>query len=122
MKIFNREIHPTVLIVAGAVLIGIFIITFLSIPSCQKQPSSPQALLDEALAVAQKPLLDQIANQNAQISDYRSKLTISHDKYTVMANRYIALQKEKENVKPPETNMEIRSRFTALGYPPLPAK
>ncbi len=94
----------------------------ISIPSCSKPPVTPQQTINEVKAELEKQYTAQLKDKEATIRDYQSRLTVSYDKYTAMANRYIALQKEKDNVKPPETNREIRSRFVTLGYPPLAAK
>ena len=77
------------------------------------------AMLEAAKIEAQKPLLATIAAKEAAVKDYQSRLIVSQNKVAMWADRYSALQKEKENVKPPQTNAELRDRFTALGFPPL---
>lgn len=78
------------------------------------------------LDIAQKKMEIQFQNQlkekEAEIKDYKLRLVVSEGKYKVLAQKYSALQKEKENVKPPETNAELHDRFNALGFPPVPAK
>ncbi len=122
MKIGTHEISNIWILIGSAILIALGIFIFLSIPSCDKSPITPQQTIGEVKAELEKQYTAQIKDKETQIRDYQSRLTVSYNKYTEMANRYIALQKEKENVKPPETNAEIRSRFTALGFAPLSAK
>jgi hypothetical protein len=109
------------LITGVIVLVAITILAFIFWPK-PKLPITPQQTINEMKVELEKQYAAQIAGKEATIRDYQSRLTVSYDKYTAMANRYIALQKEKENVPTPTTNKEIRDRFTALGYPPIPAK
>ncbi len=122
MKFGTHEIANRWLIAGGSILAGIIVLVVISIPSCSKPPVTPQQTINEVKAELEKQYTAQLKDKEATIRDYQSRLTVSYDKYTAMANRYIALQKEKDNVKPPETNREIRSRFVTLGYPPLAAK
>lgn len=122
MIIFNREIHPTVLIVAGAILVGIFIFIFLSIPSCQKPPVTPQQTIGEVKAELEKQYNAQLTAKETQITDYKTRLTQSESRYAGMVQKYVDLEKRKRDVPKPTTNNEIRDRFTVLGYAPLAVK
>ena len=102
------------------VLVGALVI-YASWPKLPK-PIDTQQILNEALETMKKPLLAEIEAQKKQVADYKSRLVVSEAKYKVLTQKYNDLQKEKENVKPPETNAELRDRFTALGYSPLPIK
>lgn len=121
MKIFNTEIDNKWISVAGIILAALLLIAYLSIPSCSK-PATPTAVLNTAQAQMTAQFNAQLKDKDAQIADYQNKLVVSQGKYTALVQRYNTLQKEKENVKAPVTNKELRDRFVALGYPPLAVK
>ena len=108
------------LLIALAVVAGAAIL-FFSIGG-SKKPVPAIAVLDTAQKKMEVQFQNQLKAKEAEIKDYKSRLVVSEGKYKALAQKYINLQKEKENVKSPETNAELRDRFTALGYPPLPAK
>ena len=65
--------------------------------------------------------------QRLQISanayrDIESRLSVSEAKNKVLAQTIVDLKKKKDEIKTPETDADLRARFTALGFPPLPAK
>ncbi len=101
-------------------LIGIIAIIYLSWPS--PKPIDTQQIINNAKIELEKQYVNQLKEKDMQIFDGKSRLVISESKYKTLVNRYNDLQKEKVNVAPPKTNQELRDRFTALGYPPLPAK
>ncbi len=101
-------------------LIGIIAIIYLSWPS--PKPIDTQQIINNAKIELEKQYVNQLKEKDMQIFDGKSRLVISESKYKTLVNRYNDLQKEKVNVAPPNTNQELRDRFTALGYPPLPAK
>ena len=109
-----------VFFVGALILAAILFFAVLSVRSCTK-PVDTVAMLEAAKIEAQKPLLATIAQKEAAVKDYQSRLIVSQNKVAMWADRYAALQQEKENVKPPTTNAELRDRFTALGFPPLEA-
>jgi hypothetical protein len=103
------------------VLVAVAAILFFSIGG-SKKPVPMIAVLDTAQKKMEVQFQNQLKAKEAEIKDYKSRRVVSEGKYKALAQKYSALQKEKENVKPPETNTELRDRFTALGYPPLSAK
>jgi hypothetical protein len=105
----------------AAFVAALALLIYMSWPSPPK-PVDTTAALNAAKKELEKPLLAKIKEQEAVVSDYKSRLTVSEGKYSTLAQKYIKLQKEKIDVKPPTTNAELRSRFTALGYTPLPVK
>jgi len=86
------------------------------------KPDNSQQIINDLKATMEKQYAGQLKEKEVQITDYKNRLVVSEGKYKVLVKRYNDLQKEKENVKPPTTNAELRDRFTALGYPPLPVK
>ena len=121
MKIFNTEINNKWVGIAGIILAAILVIAYLSIHSCSK-PVTPTAVINQAQQQMTAQFTAQIKEKDSLILDYKNKLIVSQGKYTALVQRYNDLQKEKINVKPPQTNAELRNRFIALGYPPLAVK
>jgi hypothetical protein len=117
--------NKTKWMIIGAIILVIAIILMFSIPS--KKPDNTQEIVNAALATAQAQFDKQLASKDAiikakesLIKDKDSKLVISEAKYNAIVQKYLALQKEKEDVKPPTTGKELRDRFIAAGYAPLP--
>jgi hypothetical protein len=120
MLIFNKEISAKWVIIGGVTIVILAILAIISIH--KSPPVTPIATINDTQAILQKQYETQLKDKDTAINDYKSRLTISNEKYTSITNKYISLQKEKDNVKPPETNIEIRNRFVALGYPPISSK
>lgn len=121
MLILNREISNKQIGIGAVVLVAILVIVYLSIPSCSK-PATPTVVINQAQVAMEKQFAAQLKDKDVQIADYKNKLVVSQGKYTALVQKYNTLQKEKENVKAPVTNKELRDRFVALGYPPLAVK
>lgn len=122
MKFGTREISNKWLVLGAVILIGILIFVFFSIPSCQKPPVTPQQTINEVKVELEKQYKSQITEKDTQIRDYKGRLTLSEGKYKVLVDKYVDLERRKNEVKPPTTNQELRDRFTILGYPPLAIK
>lgn len=114
------EPRPGWSLIALAV-VAVAAIMFFSIGG-SKKPVPAIAFLDTVQKKMEVQFQNQLKAKEAEIKDYKSRLVLSEGKYKTLALKYSALQKEKENVKPPETSAELRDRFNALGYPPEPAK
>jgi hypothetical protein len=102
-------------------VVAVAAILFFSIGG-SKKPVPAIAVLDAAQKKMEVQFQNQLKAKEVEIKDYKSRLVASEGKYKALAQKYSALQKEKENVKPPETNAELRDRFNALGYTPVSAK
>ena len=122
MKIGTHEIQNRWLMLISAVLFTGAIFIFLSIPSCEKTPITPQQTINEVKAELEKQYTAQLKEKDIQITNYKSRLTLSEGKYKVLVSKYVDLERRKNEVKPPVTNNEIRDRFTALGFTPLAVK
>ena len=121
MKILSYEVANKWVYLAGLILVELFIFIFLSIPSCQKTPDTTVAI-GQMKAELEKQYNEQLAAKEAQITDYKTRLTQSEGRYAGMVQKYVDLEKRKNAVAPPKTNSELRDRFTALGYAPLAIK
>ncbi len=120
MKIGLDDINQKWIYVGGLTIVAIIILIFLSWPS--PKPIDTQAIINNAKVELEKQYAIQLKDKDVQIQDARSRLTVSEGRYSGLVQKYADLQKEKVNVKPPTTDKELRDRFTALGYVPLPAK
>lgn len=115
---FLKYIWITTIVVAAIVAL-LFVLG--SIPSCKK-PNNPQDTINNIQQEIEKPLLAKIAEKEKQIAALKQQLNATQATYNSLVVRYNKLQKEKENVKPPTNNQEIRDRFIGLGFIPIPAK
>jgi hypothetical protein len=111
--------------------IGILILLLVALSiygSCARHdPDEVSALIQSAQqAIAteyRKELLakdDLIKQAENTLSDYKHKLAVSEVKYRTVLQTIAKLKEERENVQRPETDKELRARFLAAGYPPLP--
>lgn len=106
---------------AGGVILLAAVLVYLSWPAKPPAVDTVQ-LIAEATARIEAQFKADISARETEISDYKSRLAVSESRYRALSARYEELQKGKESVTKPESNAEIRSRFTALGYPPLAGK
>lgn len=104
---------------AGFILLSVAAVLYLAWPA--KPPViDTTALIAEATAKVEAQFKADIAEKQIAINDYKSRLAVSEAKYKTLTMKYNELQKGKDSVTKPETNQELRDRFTALGYAPLP--
>ena len=100
-------------------VVSLALLIYLSWPSSPKQVDT-MAAINEATETIEKQYKGQIAEKERQVTDFKSRLVVSEGKYKLLAQKYQSLQKEKDNVKAPITNQDIRDRLTAAGFTPLP--
>jgi len=120
MLIFNKEVSTKLVILGGIAVVALIIFIVLSIPK-PTVPNSIQAI-NESQAMLQKQYETQLKEKDNIIKTYQSKLIESQNKYISLTTKYAELQKEKDSVKTPVTNDEIRIRFVAVGFNPIPVK
>lgn len=120
MKIGTVDIDQKWVYLGGIVIVAIILLVFLSWPSLK--PIDTQAIINNTKIELEKQYTAQLKDKDAQIQDAKSRLTVSEGRYSGLVQKLADLQKEKVNVKPPTTNKELRDRFIALGFVPLPAK
>jgi phage shock protein A len=121
MLIFGKEIEIKWVLVGSAILAGTLLFVILSIPSCQKPPDTTASIAAVKVEL-EKQYTAQLKEKETQIADYKTRLTQSEYRYAGMVQKYVELEKRKQNVTAPTTNKELRDRFSALGYPPLAVK
>jgi hypothetical protein len=117
MQIEMSRTRWAIVILAVAAAIPLL---YISWPS--PKPANVQQIINDTKKELEVQYMKQVAEKETALKYLKSRLVVSEGKYKALVKKYIDLQKEKENVKPPQTNAELRDRFTALGYPPLSAK
>lgn len=120
MKIGTHEISNKEWVLGGILVIVLVVFGIMSCPKKQAVTTIPA--INAAQQAMETQFKAQIADRDTQIKDAKARLIASEGRYSVLVDKYVNLQKEKDNVKAPITNAETRDRFTALGYPPLPVK
>jgi type VI protein secretion system component VasK len=108
------------ILIGVLVVVAIVAILYLSWPA--RQPDNTQQIVNDAKKALEAQYTKQLKEKDLAVKDFQSRLTVSESKYKLIVRKYQDLQKEKENVKPPQTNAELRDRFVALGFPPVPVK
>lgn len=81
------------------------------------KPVDVQRLLADQRATLTKQFEDGVKVRDAQIKDLAARLTVSNGKYQALAKRLTEVRNEPPK-EPPKTNLELRDRFVALGFPP----
>lgn len=105
------------ILIAVLVLLSIIAIIYFSWPA--QRPDNTQQIVNDTKKALEVQYKKQLDAKDAQMKDVQSRLFVSEQKYRVIAQKIKDLQKVKEDVKPPQTNDELRSRFTAVGFPPV---
>jgi hypothetical protein len=117
MKIGQTEVNVWVPVAVAVIIIGL--IAWAAWPKTPP-PTGATEVLNNILKKEIAAKEEELAARDVQIKDYKNKLTVSEEKARAWAKKYADLQKEKENVKPPKTDKELRDRYGALGLPPAP--
>jgi uncharacterized protein HemX len=60
--------------------------------------------------------------KEAQRKDLASRLSVSDQKYKYLSKKVQEIQNASANIKPPQGQVELRDRFAAVGFPPLPGQ
>lgn len=133
MLIFNREIDSRWLMMGGAILAVLLIFALLSIRSCQKPDDMPASIAAVKKALEEKyngqleekdTLLEQkdiaIVKRQEENNALRVKIAISEEKNKTLAKRYNDLKEAYSNVTLPKSDTELRDRYSAAGFVPVP--
>jgi septal ring factor EnvC (AmiA/AmiB activator) len=106
-------------------------IIFVVFKSCSSPDiGDSQAIIEAAKKELTAKYEQQLKEKDSSIKDkeeklrkYQYELAVSEARYKTALQTISRLEKEKADVKPPETNEERRSRFANAGFPMLaPAK
>lgn len=112
-------IKKNILVVAMAIVI-VGLIIGIAIPS--KQPPSSAETIKAAVVILEEQYKTQMSAKDEQIKAYQSKILASEKKYQEIMIKVKELQRMKDNVKTPKDAAESRTRFTDLGFDPIPIK
>ena len=102
------------------VLLAIGIAAILVLSYSHSKPDNSQQIIADMRAQLMAQYDHEIEARDSKIKELTNRLTVSEQKYRVIQKRLEELKDEYANVAPPQTNVEIRARFAAMGYPPLP--
>jgi hypothetical protein len=105
----------------AAFVAAIALLLYVSWPA-PPAPNNSRQIVDDGRKALEAQYKEQLKEKDAAVKDLRSRLSVSESKYQVIVRKFQDLQKEKEDVQPPKTNAELRDRFVALGFPPVPGK
>jgi Sec-independent protein translocase protein TatA len=104
------------------IIIGIVVVILIAIIVWAAWPKKAPPVAAEVLNGIMKAELvakqGEIDAKEAQIKDQTNKRIASEMREKVWAQKFADMQREKENVKPPTTDKELRDRFIVLGLPP----
>ena len=102
------------------VLLVIILVAILILSYSRSKPDNSQQIIAEVRAQLMAQYGQEIKTRDSKIKELTNRLTVSDQKYKVIQKRLEELKNEYANVAPPQSNAEIRARFAAIGYPPLP--
>jgi hypothetical protein len=77
--------------------------------------------LTAQVSVKEKDSLAKLKVKDATIKDLNARITVEKTRYAVIAKKYQELIDAQKTIVPAKTELEMRSRFSAAGYDPLPA-
>ena len=86
----------------------------------RSKPDNSQQIIANMRAQLLAQYDQAIKARDSKIKELTNRLTVSDQKYKVIVKKLQELKDEYANVSPPQTNSEVRARFSVLGYPPLP--
>ena len=101
-------------------LLAIGLTAMLVLSYSRSKPDNSQQIIAEVRAQLMAQFDQEIKIRDSKIKELTNRLTVSEQKYKVMQKRLEELKNEYANVSPPQSNAEIRARFSSMGYPPLP--
>ena len=101
-------------------LLAIGLAAILILSYTRSTPDNSQQIIAVMRAKLMAQYDQEIKARDCKIKELTNRLTVSEQKYTVIQKRLEDLKNEYANASLPQSNGEIRTRFTAMGYPPLP--
>lgn len=111
-------------ILAGIVVIGFVLFIWFAWPSTPDVVRLIEEAKKELTAQHEKVLKgkdEQLKTRDAEIKDRDARIVVEKGKYTAILKKYKELQDAKVSVQPAKTDQELRARFTAAGFDPIPA-
>jgi hypothetical protein len=102
------------------VLLLVSLTAILILSYTRSKPDNSQQIIADMRTQLMAQYDKEINIRDSKIKELSSRLTVSDLKYKVIVKKLQELKDEYANVYPPQSNSEIRTRFSAMGYPPLP--
>lgn len=102
------------------VLLVVSLAAILILSYTQSKPDNSQQIIADMRAQLMARYDQEIKARDFKIKELTNRLTLSDQKYKVIVKKLQELKDEYANVAPPQSNSEIRVRFSTMGYPPLP--
>ena len=105
----------TVIMLLAVSLAAILILSY-----TRSKPDNSQQIIADIRTQLMAQYDQEIKARDFKIKELTNRLTVSDQKYRVIVKKLQELKDEYANVAPPQSNSEIRTRFSSMGYPPLP--
>ena len=102
------------------VLLVVSLAAILILSYTRSKPDNSQQIIADMRAQLMAQYDQEIKARDSKIKELTNRLTVSDQKYRVIVKKLKELKDEYANVATPQSNSEIRTRFSAMGYPPLP--
>ena len=102
------------------VLLVVSLVAILVLSYTRSKPDNSQQIIADMRAQLMVRYDQEIKARDSKIKELTNRLTVSDQKYKIIVKELQELKDEYANVSPPQSNAEIRTRFAAIGYPPLP--
>lgn len=102
------------------VLLAVSLAAILILSYTRSKPDNSQQIIADMRAQLLAQYDKEIKARDSKIKELSNRLIVSDQKYRVIVKKLKELKNEYANVAPPQSNSEIRTRFSAMGYPPLP--
>ena len=102
------------------ILLLVSITAILILSYTRSKPDNSQQIIADMRVQLLEKYDKEIKARDSKIKELTNRLTVSDQKYKVIVKKLQELKDEYANVSPPQTNSEVRARFSVLGYPTLP--
>lgn len=112
---------PAWVTVKNTLIVGLSVAVFylLWVSWWTPKPVDTRQLLADLRAKLTKQYEAEIKARDALNRDLANRLKVSNEKYKALSKKLTEVRNEPAK-EPPKTNKELRDRFTALGFAPLP--
>lgn len=112
---------PLIYIASAIAVIVLIVIAWMAWPNTAKLIAAQTKALVAQNVKDMKAKDAELKAKDVIISDRDAKIVISKAQYAAILKKYKEVSIAKANVKPAKTTQEIRDRFTAAGFIPVPA-
>ena len=107
-------------VVGLAIIVGVWI-AWPKSPDVVKMIEEAKKELTKQHEAVVKEKNEKLKESDIKIKDLNARIVVSKGQYAVILKKYQALVEAQVNVQPARTDQEMRDRFTAAGFAPVPA-